>query len=166
MKRIVVLSLLITPFLVACGLTQKEKMTKKTVMNSVKNELKVFPNAEEGYIRHVFFLPKLSEAEEAKRKVEIFAGKVVLVDCNTYGLMGTIEKDEVKGYGYNYYTLQTNGNIFSTMMACPDDTKKKEFVSASPIMIAYNSKLPLVVYTPKGYEARYKIWKAGKLRQE
>ena len=37
-----------------------------------------------------------------------------------------------------------------------------KFVSAQPQLVRYNSRLPLVVYAPEGYEVRYRIWKAGK----
>jgi ecotin len=38
----------------------------------------------------------------------------------------------------------------------------KTFVTASPLYVPYNSRLPIVVYAPAGYEVRYRIWQAAK----
>jgi ecotin len=32
-----------------------------------------------------------------------------------------------------------------------------------PLLINYNSKLPVVVYVPEGMDLKYRIWKAGKI---
>ncbi len=157
MKKIFVLVLLISGIVISCASIKNKKMTQET-KNSAKEELKAFPKAKAGMVRHVFFLPELSKEEEAKQKVEIFAGKVALLDCNSHGLDGKIETINLKGYGYDYYELKTEGYIFSTMMMCPDRKKTEKFVTVSPVMVDYNSKLPLVIYTPKGCEARYKVW--------
>ena len=50
----------------------------------------------------------------------------------------------------------------STLMAPPPGTSDaKRFVTAAPLRIAYNSRLPVVVYVPQGYEVRYRIWEAS-----
>lgn len=50
----------------------------------------------------------------------------------------------------------------STMMAAPEGSEKvKKFVSGTPLLIRYNSRLPIVVYAPEGYEIKYRIWTAG-----
>lgn len=49
------------------------------------------------------------------------------------------------------------------MMACPDGKKEQKFVTAylgDAGMVRYNSKLPIVVYTPANVEVKYRIWKA------
>jgi ecotin len=52
--------------------------------------------------------------------------------------------------------------MMSTMMAAPEGSEKVErFVPGSPLLIRYNSRLPIVVYAPEGYEIRYRIWAAG-----
>ena len=51
----------------------------------------------------------------------------------------------------------------STMMACPDGKKEKKFVTAylgDNSLLRYNSKLPIVVYTPANVEVKYRVWKA------
>ena len=48
-------------------------------------------------------------------------------------------------------------------MAPPEGSPQvKKFVTAAPIKIRYNSRLPVVIYVPEGYEVRYRIWEASK----
>ena len=50
----------------------------------------------------------------------------------------------------------------TTLMAAPEGAPKvKAFVTAAPLQIRYNSRLPIVVYVPEGYEIRYRIWQAS-----
>ncbi len=162
MKKIFLLTLLISGVVMSCATIKNGKMIKKKTY-SAKEELKVFPKAKEGMVRHVFFLPKLSSEEEAKRKIEIFAGKEELLDCNNHGLDGKLETVNLEGYGYNYYVLKTEGHIFSTMMMCPDRKRTMKFITAPTVMTYYNSKLPLVIYTPKDCKVYYKIWTTNNL---
>jgi len=49
------------------------------------------------------------------------------------------------------------------MMACPDGSKHSAFVAAdlgANALQRYNSRLPIVVYVPKGTEVKYRIWQA------
>ena len=49
------------------------------------------------------------------------------------------------------------------MMACPDGKKTKKFVTAGlgdDAMLRYNSKLPIVVYTPENVDVKYRVWEA------
>ncbi|ENZ8713565.1 ecotin family protein, partial [Klebsiella pneumoniae] len=46
---------------------------------------------------------------------------------------------------------------------CPDGKKEKKFVTAGlgdDAMLRYNSKLPIVVYTPSNVDVKYRIWRA------
>jgi len=45
----------------------------------------------------------------------------------------------------------------------PDAPKVKRFVTlgGEPLLIRYNSRLPIVVYVPEGVEVRYRVWSAG-----
>ncbi|MNY77756.1 Ecotin precursor [compost metagenome] len=47
-------------------------------------------------------------------------------------------------------------------MACPDSSRKQAFVpvGGEPMLVRYNSKLPLVIYAPADVEVRYRIWSA------
>ena len=120
-----------------------------------------FPAAQEGQTRHVIWLAE--QPQEALLKVEIVPGKLMMTDCNTRALMGEFTKKDLPGWGYSYYQLDNVAGPIATMMACPDNTKKEAFVpvQGDNFTLAYNSKLPLVVYAPKGVQVRYRIWSAS-----
>lgn len=121
--------------------------------------LEPFLKAADGMVRHVIQLSKKSD--ESMYKVEIIPGKVMSVDCNQHSLMGNLEEKNLDGWGYNYYEFTSNGQTRSTMMAC-NKPNENRFVTAQTALVRYNSKLPIVVYAPQGYEIKYRIWKAGK----
>jgi ecotin len=126
-------------------------------------QLKVFPAAKEGMERFVIVLPHQERGEEDSFQVELIVGKEMLVDgVNLVRLANTIETRPLEGWGYTYYEVTGSSEALSTMMASPEGIPKvQRFVTASPLLIAYNSRLPIVVYVPKGYEVRYRIWKAS-----
>lgn len=123
--------------------------------------LKPYPAADAGYHRHVIELP--AKANEAEHKVELIAGKTLEVDCNQQRLAGQWQEKTVDGWGYTYYELGQVGPAMSTLMACPDNSRKQAFVpvSGEPQLVRYNSKLPLVIYAPADVEVRYRIWSAA-----
>jgi len=123
--------------------------------------LKPYPTAAEGYQRHVIDLPP--QADEAEHKVEIIAGKTLEVDCNHQRLGGQWEEKTVQGWGYTYYELGQVGPARSTLMACPEGSRKQAFVQVGgePQLVRYNSKLPLVIYAPADVKVRYRIWSAA-----
>ena len=48
------------------------------------------------------------------------------------------------------------------MIAPPEGASSvKKFVTAPSLLVPYNSRLPIVVYVPEGYEVRYRIWNAS-----
>lgn len=122
------------------------------------DDLKPFPAAKDGMVRHVIRLAP--EQHENLLKVEIIPGKTIEKDCNNTFFMGELEEETVAGWGYNYYVLEDVKGPASTMMACPDNKKIKAFVpvAAEDSLIRYNSKLPIVIYTPKDFEVQYRIW--------
>ena len=74
----------------------------------------------------------------------------------------TIEARPLAGWGYTFYEVTGQDTTMSTMMAAPEGSEKiKQFVSGTPLLIRYNSRLPIVVYAPEGYEIKYRIWTAG-----
>lgn len=124
--------------------------------------LKPFPAAAEGYQRHVIDLP--AQSNEADYKVELIAGKTMEVDCNSRRLGGQWQEKTVQGWGYGYYELGQVGPAVSTLMACPENSRTQAFVlvGGEPMLVRYNSRLPLVIYAPADLEVRYRIWSAGK----
>lgn len=124
------------------------------------DHLQAFPAAEAGYQRVVIQLPKVKNPE--LYRVQLIPGQVIEADCNTRSLRGDIDKETVKGWGYDYWVVEDVGPGPTTMMACPAGSKTKKFVPvySDDDLIRYNSKLPLVVYVPNDVELRYKIWQA------
>lgn len=51
----------------------------------------------------------------------------------------------------------------ATLMACPDQDLTEQFVQlgGNDFLLDYNSRLPIVVYTPSDVEVKYRIWQAG-----
>jgi ecotin len=130
-------------------------------------ELKAFPAATEGVERFVIVLPHKERGEEDDFGVELIVGKEMLTDgVNTVRLGNSIAKRTVEGWGYTYYEIAGPATTLSTLMAAPEGAPKvKQFVTAAPLQIRYNSRLPIVVYTPTGYEVRYRIWSAAETTQ-
>ena len=143
--------------LAACA---QPPMTPPATPNpAARSELKAFPATLAGHVRHVIELPAL--ADEAAHKLELIGGKTMTVDCNTRGMDGGLEPRDVPGWGYTYWVLQSRGQVRSTMMACPPGTEKPGFVQAEPLLVRYNSKLPVVVFVPEGMALRWRVWSAG-----
>ena len=132
------------------------------LLASAAEELKAFPPAEKGMVRHVLQLPK--QADESAFKVELIVGKTVQVDAgNRYFFGGKIESEVIQGWGYTRYLMRQLGPMAGTLMAVdPDAPKVDRFVAVGgePYLIRYNSRLPVVVYVPEGVEVRYRVWSA------
>ena len=126
------------------------------------DDLNAFPAAADGKERHVIRVPALGNEEMLR--IELLVGKEIEVDCNQHRFGAALTKETVDGWGYSYYSIDEIAGPMSTMMACPpDEPKTLEFVTANldDALLRYNSNLPLVVYLPAGYEARYRIWAAS-----
>jgi len=125
-------------------------------------DLTPFAPASEGSVRFVIQLPVLDAQQEKNSLVELIVGKQMLTDgVNLIRLASRIETKNLSGWGYSYYEVQDNPLAMSTMMAAPEGAEKvMQFVTTSPLKLNYNSRLPIVVYVPQGYEVQYKIWKA------
>jgi ecotin len=125
-------------------------------------ELKAFPAAEEGMVRFVIVLPHKERGDDQNYKVELTAGKEILTDgANVYAMGCRIEPRPLTGWGYTFYEVTGSDRTMSTRMAPPPGTPKaKRFVSGEALQIPYNSRLPVVIYAPRGFEVRYRIWEA------
>lgn len=123
--------------------------------------LSPFPSAAAGQQRYVITLEP--RADEPLQQVELLIGKTLEVDCNLHKFMGTLRRETISGWGYTYYTVEEIHGPAGTMMACPKDSKKDAFVTlgGEPHWVRYNSKLPVVVYVPEGFQVRYRIWSAA-----
>ena len=127
-------------------------------------DLKPWPDAREGQIRFVIRLPE--QANEDEFKVEILVGKTVTLDAvNQYWFGGSLTQETIAGWGYPFWTVEVGKEMAGTMMAVPEDAPRIPRLVPARFnngLIRYNSKLPLVVYVPTGFETRYRIWSAGK----
>lgn len=120
-----------------------------------------YPKAEEGFRRHVIYLPPLKNEDNAR--VELIMGKTLEVDCNRHMLGGKLETKTLEGWGFDYFVLSSVNGPMSTMMACPGGKKTKAFVTINNLndLKRYNSRLPIVVYAPKDVQVKYRIWNAS-----
>lgn len=123
--------------------------------------MKPYPAAEDGFTRMAFRVP--AAEDESSRKVEILVGKTLPVDCNPTSFGGVLETRVATGWGYPYFVAAEISGPMSTMMACPPEAERvAAFVAVrgDTFLQRYNSKLPMVVYVPEGFEVRYRIWAA------
>ncbi|MDA9317317.1 ecotin family protein [Puniceicoccaceae bacterium] len=128
-----------------------------------KDDLKAFPQAEEGYERFVFPLPPLDD--ESSAKVSLVIGKMMKADsAKQYGLSGSINKVSIHGWGYTYYQVESNGQMFAALIAPHKEASKVDrFVEIRDDIgpHRYNSKVPVVAIVPKGFEVKYRVLTSG-----
>lgn len=131
--------------------------------NDKKDNIRMFPQAKEGYTRQVVELPKTEN--DADHRVELHIGKMMLVDCNQHSLRGKVENVPLKGWEYKYIEVSDIHSGPRTMMACPEP-KTERFIVLQDDLRRYNSRLPIVIYVPEGYEVRYRIWNVSNTVQK
>ncbi|CDH02554.1 serine protease inhibitor ecotin [Xenorhabdus bovienii] len=120
-----------------------------------------YPKASEGMVRNVIDLAP--EEDEGDYMVELMIGKDIKVDCNHHWFGGQLETKTLEGWGYDYYVLNNVTDPASTHMGCSGQKETVRFVQVQlgkDALIRYNSKLPIVVYTPKSMTVKYRIWQA------
>ncbi len=120
-----------------------------------KDNIHMFPQAQEGFVRHVIEVPKTDN--DYDHRVELLIGKNMMVDCNHHSFSGEIKSVTLKGWGYKYLEVNNIQSGPTTMMACTEP-KTEVFISIRDTLRRYNSRSPIVAYVPKGYEVRYRIW--------
>lgn len=157
-----------TPTLAVCLLITAGCLSASTFAQQQSSDnLAPYPKAEKGISRQTIQLPE--RKHEELYKVELMIGQTLEVDCNQHLLLGQLQSKTVDGWGYDYYVYEaakspdSGAMHISTRMACPAGKKEKKFVPANlgaDGMLRYNSKLPVVVYTPENIEVKYRIWKA------
>ena len=137
-------------------------MLSLSVVARAADDLKAFPPAEEGMIRYVLRLPE--QKDESAFKLELIVGKTVQTDeVNRHFFGGKIEEETIEGWGFPRYIVRKIGPMGGTLIAVdPNAPKVDQFVTlrGEPFLIRYNSRLPVVIYVPEGFESRYRIWKA------
>ena len=123
--------------------------------------LKAFPKAAGGMSRFVIVLPDKTRGQEGAFKVELIVGKMMDTDgVNQMFLSGKLEPKPLKRWGFTYYQAKL-GPVASSLIGVPPGTPSvHKFVQGPSQLIRYNSRIPIVVYVPKGAEVRYRIWSA------
>lgn len=122
-------------------------------------EIEMFPKAETGF-KQVYIQVPIVENEE-NYKIELHIGKETSVDCNQHFMNGQLSEQNLEGWGYTYFKVESDGAISSTKMACLDSKLERKFITLTPQLVRYNSKLPIVVYVPENFSVKYKIFKAS-----
>lgn len=158
-KKMLLISTFVASF---TTLTAHAAEPQKITLNDVEKKtlLAPYPESIAQLTRHVFFLEQ--KENENDYRVEILLGKTQLVDCNLQHFSGVVSEEVVEGWGYSYYKLDKVYGPASTLMACPDNSKKEKFIEVNyqNTLKRYNSRLPVVIYTPKDIEVKYRIWQA------
>lgn len=139
--------LFIALFSAACGSQKTGSMNKVTP-----------PQILDGYQAHTLSaLTQKHASPDNPVKIEIVPGKTMEVDCNHHSLMGEFTEKTLSD-GNSHYVFESNGQAVSTLMACPDDSKHKEFVRGKSIFIDNNNAIPPVVFTSEGIEIKQRNW--------
>jgi ecotin len=129
-------------------------------MAADRDELKAFPAAEPGMVRHVIRLE--ARPNEDLFKVELIVGKDITTrdTRNHMRLGGQLKTETIQGWGYDYHILRAFGPGVSTLMAVPENGPEvQRFVAIQgEYLVRYNSRLPIVIYTPAEAVVRYRIW--------
>lgn len=132
-----------------------------TCIGQVKDYMRAFPPAEKGMVRHVWNPPV--ENNESNLRVEIIVGKNVEVDqVNRHFLDGTLTEVVIEGWGFPKYVVQSKGRVGGTLIGVPPGAKNvTKFVTLrnQRQLFRYNSRLPVVVYTPAGFIVRFRVWR-------
>ncbi len=120
------------------------------------SDIQMFPAPERGMQRVVIRVPP--RRDEVKWRIEFFAGKDMRVNCNHTAFGDNITSRPLTGWGYDFWVVNGDARAMSTLMGCPPGSDHVDFVSGSPVTQPYNSRLPIVVYAPIGFQVRYRLW--------
>jgi len=117
-----------------------------------------YPEAKAGQLRAVIWVPETDRVHEANLMVQVRFGLLHPVDgVNRYNVTAALNHAVVDGWGYGFYLLDEAAVIGQTRMASKHQNSKPETVWSTPEILRYNSRLPLVFYTPSAVEMGYRI---------
>ena len=139
-------------------------------------DLKPYPLPSAGETRWVIQLPGVLPPAADPRvstspsdwRVQLIAGREVEADCNQLAFRGRFRASRLKPMGVSVYRVSEVGPMVSTRMACPPgEAKRTVFVpmGSKPFVVPYDASRPIVVYTPKDLQLRWRLWKAEGVQQ-
>ena len=164
MKRHLLLPLALAaalPFACACAAENAPAAEPKLDPGAVKylNHPNLYPVAKEGESRH-HFIPPVRPDEDAC-KIEISASKVMEADsANMQRIAGAFEEVNIEGWGFSYYRLTADESRTISTLVGGGHPVKKSVPAGQNLLVRYNSKLPVVVIAPAGYDIQYRVWSA------
>ncbi|ELP5901910.1 hypothetical protein QTV49_003911 [Vibrio vulnificus] len=126
--------------------------------------IKMYKEAPNGFVRHIVTLSPL--VNEFDAKIELMFKKLTMADCNVRGWFGELTEETVKGWGYSAYTLDDKRPMPSTMMLCNEKPELKMLYSQPQDLMSYNSRLPIVVYTPSEVEMDVRVWQPTSTKEQ
>jgi ecotin len=99
---------------------------------------------------------------ESTQQIEILVGRMLTVDCNAHSYLGKMERKKLLLRGLVYYVARDLVlPVDPTPQPCPAGEQARQVfvhLEGDPYLVPYNSKSPVVVYTPPEFEVRYRIW--------
>lgn len=118
--------------------------------------------AETGHRRWVIWLePRADRSQEANLLLQVRVGLEVEIDgVNRYGLIGQLSNHQVEGWGYNFYRYEGQPVTTSTRIAKMGFGTEDKIVWTVPTVIPYNSRLPVVLYTPEQMQVSHRVLEA------
>lgn len=124
-------------------------------------DLRPYPPAAPGE-RRWFISVDAPPGAAADLRVELIIGRTRLVDCNRHLLQGSLEEEQVRGWGFPLFRVKGGEQMVSTRMACPGQRPRREFVvlGGEPTLVPVNPRLPIVVVAPEPLEVRWRLWRA------
>lgn len=139
-------------------------------------DLKPYPTAAAGQTRWVIQLPGVLPPGTDPRlsphpsdwRVQLIPGREVRADCNQQTFRGRFRASKLRDLGVSVYSVSDVGPMVTTLMACPPgQAKRSVFVpmGSKPFVVPYNASRPIVVYTPKDLQLRWRLWKAETMQQ-
>ncbi len=159
MKKQILILTVISFLMSSCGLFHRTNYKK----NKILKEIAEYPQIKDLEKKILFFPESNKEFKDNDLMVEVFAGKNVMADCNYHSLGGNFIKKKSEKNGKPFYIFESNGDVFSTMMACPDEKKQNKFVRSESLMLPYKTNKPYVFYTSPKFQIKYRLWKSQNL---
>lgn len=146
----------------ACPLPAAEEPESPATVDSgaIKN-LEAFPQPPEGRVRKVILLPHKERGSEEDFQVELVVGRTIETDgINSYSFAGRLVSREVEGWGFTYQEVEGDLKQAASTRMSGDSKPAMRFVAGPRTVVAYNSRLPIVVMVPAGCELRWRVWRA------